>query len=491
MFNFISPEKAGIPSQKVMDFIKRAEDYGMNLHSLIMARGDDIFAEAYFSPIDANFLHRMYSVSESFVAIAVGLAEQEGLLRLDDPFIKYFPEYANYPAYEKFEQTTIRDMLTMRGCMAKVPLWWGKENRVRAYFESAPNQHPDTAFYYDSSGCFMLGCIVERVTGRPFLKYLKSKILLELGFSADSYCLLAPGGHSLSDSGVMCTARDLLIFTRFVAKGGVWKGKRYINEEFMRAAVAKQTDNSANTPAPLTDNCGYGYYIWKTPRDGFAFVGMADQLAVYDPETDFTFIMTAENMGCEATTRTLIADWLYRDIIPALGQPLEAAPDDEKALHQYLSSRNLLCQRSEIRSSLTDKINNRKYIADKNPLGIKELHFELNEDIGRLICNTRQGELRIRFGLNKNSKTRFPADKRIGLTASVYEEGVYDCYTSACWTDDRTLSIAARVTDTYMGTLHITASFSEDRLTLTFLPRSQRLFDDMSGRVTAIADKIC
>ena len=487
MFNTISPEKAGISSRKIMEFIMAAEDYGMNLHSLIMARGNDILAEAYFSPINASFLHRMYSVSKSFVAVAVGLAEQEGLLSLDDPVIKYFPEYAEYPADPRLETATIRDMLTMRTPMARIPIWWGKHDRVRAYFETEPNQHPGTSFYYDSAGCFMAGCIVERVTGRPFLEYMKDKVLLEIGFSARSYCLKAPGGHSLSDSGVMCTTMDLLIFTRFVSNGGVWNGKRYINEEFMRAAVSKQADNFTGAPAPLTDNCGYGYYIWKTPRDGFAFVGMADQLAVYDKDTDFIFIMTAENMGCESSTRALIADWLYRNIIPSPGEPTEADETSEKELRRFLTTRTLICQKGLDRSSMTDKINNRKYSADSNPLGIEDIYFDLHEDLGVLICNTSQGDMKIEFGFNKNRKISFPSNRRIGLVASFYEEGSYDCYASAAWVDDRTLSIAARVTDTYMGTLFITAAFLEDKLTLTFYPRSQRLFDNMEGTITATA----
>ena len=109
MFRTISPEKTGISSGKVLEFIKALDEHGLNTHSILMARGNDIFAEAYYAPFDANFKHRMYSISKSFTAIAVGLAEQEGLLSLDDKFIKYFPEYRNSKVDDRYEETTIRD----------------------------------------------------------------------------------------------------------------------------------------------------------------------------------------------------------------------------------------------------------------------------------------------------------------------------------------------------------------------------------------------
>ena len=47
-----------------------------------------------------------------------------------------------------------------------------------------------------------------------------------MGFSKEPYTLHVPGGHTFGDSGVMCTARDLLVFAKFVLNGGVWKGRR-------------------------------------------------------------------------------------------------------------------------------------------------------------------------------------------------------------------------------------------------------------------------
>ena len=91
----ITPERAGISSEKVRKFLEVLESYGLSTHGIIMARGEDIFLECYYAPFNKDTKHRMYSVSKSFITLAVGLAVEEGLLSLDDRMMKYFPEYDN------------------------------------------------------------------------------------------------------------------------------------------------------------------------------------------------------------------------------------------------------------------------------------------------------------------------------------------------------------------------------------------------------------
>ncbi len=489
MFNKISPEKAGIPSRNITDFINTLNSYNINTHSIIMARGNNIIAEAYYEPFNKNTLHRMYSVSKSFVSIAVGLAEQEGLLSLDDKFIDYFPEYQNENIDKKYRETTIRDMLTMRSCMAKYSPWWETDDRAKAYFDVTANQISGTNFYYDSSGSFILGCIVEKVTGMPYLEYLKEKVLLQLGFSKESYCLLAPGGHSHSDSGVMCTSRDLLTFARFVMNKGVWGGKRYINEEFMTAAISKQTDNDiTGTPTPLYDKNGYGYLIWKMPRDGFGFIGMADQLAICDPKTDFIFVMTGENMMCDDVSKTVILHELYKNIIEKISQPLPENHEEHHSLCSLSKNQKLISLTDSLQDNFSSKIAGKKYILEENQMGIKSLRLELISDSGILEFEKDNKIRKIEFGIGFNKFGEFPEDKRLGLTASVYEDGNYYYGASGIWCEQSKLHILVRVIDTYLGTLSIVLGFKDNGITLTMKKFAQRILDDYEGTVSGYSN---
>lgn len=489
MFNLLTPEAAGISSKEISLFINTLNSYGINTHSIIMARSNNIFAESYYAPYNKDTLHRMYSVSKSFVAIAIGLAEQEGLLSLDDKFISFFPEYENENTDKKYRETTIRDMLTMRSCMAKYSPWWGESDRARAYFAVKSNQIPSTNFYYDSSGSFLLGCIVERVTGMPYLEYLKKRFLCEIGFSEKSYCLLAPGGHSHSDSGVMCTPRDLLIFARFIMNKGVWNGKRYINERFMRDAVSKQTDNDmSGITAPLYDKNGYGYLMWKMPRDGFGLIGMADQLAVCDPKTDFIFIMTAENMVSEDVTKTIILHELYKNIIEKISEPL---PEDKEAyasLCNLLNGQKLICLTDSLEKNISDKISGKRYVLEENQMGIDSVILNFCGQSGWFEYE-KDGKInKIKFGIGYNEFGKFPGDKRMSVTASVYEDGQYDCAASAVWSEEGKLHILVRIIDTYLGTLSIVLGFKDNGVTLSMQKFAQRILGDYSGTASGYAE---
>ena len=85
----VTPESVGVSSDDILDFYKSLDDYGFYTHSILMARGDKVITETYYKPFNVNTLHRVYSVSKSFVAIAIGLALTEKILSLDDKIIDY------------------------------------------------------------------------------------------------------------------------------------------------------------------------------------------------------------------------------------------------------------------------------------------------------------------------------------------------------------------------------------------------------------------
>ena len=478
MFENVSPEEIGISSDNVLEYIKTLESYNLKTHSLIFARGDKIFAECYYKPFDKDFKHRMYSISKSFVAIAVGLAEQEGLLSLDDKFISFFPEYVNENTDDRFFEATIRDMLTMRTFMVDVALWWGEKDRAEAYFTKPSRQIAGTNFCYDSAGSFLLGAIVEKVTGMLFLDYLKDRIFCENGFSKDSYCLLAPGGHSHGDSGVMCTARDLLIFARLLMNKGVLGGKRYLSESFVEAAISKQTDTNYISELSFYHKYGYGYLIWKMPRDGFAFIGMSDQYVICDPQTDFVFIINSENYGSSEFSKAIIMHELYKTIIYNLKEPMNKNEEAHKKLCDYTASRSLISLTGNTDSKLIEQISGKKYMLEENAAGIEYVLLDFSKDAGVFEYKNADGINKIKFGMGYNEFSKFPGKKRMGLTASVYEEGTYDCAASAVWADENKLHIMVQIIDTYLGTLNISLGFKDNRVSLRMRKYAQRILDN-------------
>ncbi len=482
MFEKITPEEAGISSKAVLGFIRTLEQYHHCTHSILMARGNKIFAECYYAPFHPDFQHRMYSVSKSFVSVAVGLLVEDGKLSLEDRLVDFFPDSQNQYRNEKLEAMTIRQMLTMETCMSDNINWFysGTQDRTQVYFQMAADRNAGTLFRYDSPGSYMLCAIVEKITGKPFLEFMKERFLLKTGFSPNAYCLKAPGGYSFGDSGVMCTARDLLCFARFVMNGGTWDGIRYMKEDYLREATARQVDNSACGFVSYGDY-GYGYQIWKAPRDGFAFVGMGDQFAICDPKTDFIFIINSDNQG-NSGSRQILYHTLYRDIVEQLGEPLAQDGEAAQELEQYCASRKLYWYPGDVSSPFAQTFSDAVYQLEENPMGISRLKFHFLGDMGEISYHNAQGEKTIRFGFGHNVFQQFPQEGYSDLIATVPEPGhTYRCAASAAWTEPQKLHVKVQIIDKYFGILDMVFSFRDNLLSLTMVKTAEAFLDEYQG----------
>ena len=122
IFKTVTPEEVGVKSENVKKFYEKLEELQIASHSVLMLRGDKIFTEAYWKPFHKDFGHRMYSQTKSFVAIAIGLLVEDGLISLDDKICDYFRDKIDTPVHEYLEAQTIRDMLTMTTFLVSDPV---------------------------------------------------------------------------------------------------------------------------------------------------------------------------------------------------------------------------------------------------------------------------------------------------------------------------------------------------------------------------------
>jgi CubicO group peptidase (beta-lactamase class C family) len=485
--NYCTPEQAGLSSCHLVDFFNKLEHYGLSTHSVLMARGNDIFCECYYKPFDKNFKHRMYSVSKSFVSVAIGFCEQDGLLSLDDPMLKFFPEYAAKGA----PNATVREMLMMETAVEGFDKSWFRtvtDDRVACYFTPYKKKHPHTLFNYDSAGSYMLGVIVERVTGKPFMEYLKEKVLLDIGFSPDAYCLQAPGGYSWSDSGVMCTPKDLMLFARFVLNYGTWKEKRYLNERYLRAATSRQVSNN-DYGFTECDGYGYGYQFWMSEKGCFSMLGMGNQIALCDPAHDFIFVINSDNQG-NPYNYEHVFEAVYTHVIGHLQK--DKAKENAAAtatLQRILSDRKLFFLPDSTTSPFAKQIDGRIFICEENPMGIKWMRLALEGNEGTLYYENAQGEKALRFGFGHNVFQKFPQEGYADLVGTVPQKGHrYDCAVSADWPEVQKLRIRVQIIDKYFGNLAIVMGFRNDtQLSVRMSKKAEYFLKEYEGVLNATA----
>lgn len=311
------PEDCGIPSSTIVDFEMLLQKYRVRMHGYMMISGKRIIAERYYAPYTQNSLHRMYSVTKSFVALAVGLLVKDGLVKPEDKICDYFPEkLPEGGAHPWCAEMTIRDMLCMQTCYGSTTYkrYAGKD-WTESFFRVEPDHVPGTVFSYDTSSAHVLAALVEKLTGMKMLDYMRRELLGELGFSKEAYILEDPVGVSQGGSGMMSTLRDIAGVAYLCNHFGVLDGRELLPTDFVREAVANQVPTDLQPK--LDEQFGYGYFIWMPREEGFTFFGMGGQLAVCFPQYDFCYLTMADVNGSPAGVQILY-DCFFRTVYPYL-----------------------------------------------------------------------------------------------------------------------------------------------------------------------------
>ncbi len=450
MIGHTTPQAAGFSEKNIQNFLRELKRREINMHSLILMRGNDVFYERYWAPFTADTPHRMYSVTKSFVSIAIGCLVDEGKIALDDPIVKYFPDKQPAEVSPWMQKQTIRHMLMMSTCYAGFN-WFlpGVVDRTEFYFAQKPVKPAGSLFDYDSTGSYILGALVERVSGMTLLGYLKAKVLDRIGGFENAEILEVPDGVAWGDSAMICTTRALANFARFVMNLGTWEGERLLSEDYMREATRQQTNNDLSG-CNHHHTQGYGYQIWMNEQNGFSFHGMGGQHAICIPEKDFILVCTGDNQY-----NPLYAEILYRAVFDYL------IPDEEPFEDMDCK---LSVAHGEADSDLAAKVNGVEYVCDENPMGITHFHLEFDGDAGAFVYENAQGLKRLPFGMKKNWFGKFPQLGYSDGRGNVHEITgfMYDCATSAGWIERNKLQIRVQIIDRYFGSVIMTFGFTDD-----------------------------
>ena len=489
MFKTVTPEQAGISSAYVEKFIRTLEKRGLVTHSVLLMRGDDIFGEYYWKPFDEAFCHRLYSETKSYVSVAIGLLEQDGKLNLDDPICKYFPEKLEREPNDYLKKQTIRQMLTMSTC-GETPSWFrhSDPDRVHLYLNENDMRIPAGMRYsYDSPGSQVLCSLAEKLAGKPLFDFLNERIFSKLGTFKTATILKTKTEDSFGDSAMVCTARDMASFARFVMNYGKWNGEQILNEDYLRKATSPAVDNDFRCFDYYAAR-GYGYQFWCLGEEGFFFNGMGCQLTLCLPKQDLIFSITSDNQGFDSAKDRIVT--AFFDLIVENLQDT-ALPEDPAAYEKCLAlgkTLELAHLAGNRGSGYGKTLEGKTYICEENPTGITKFSFRFTgEDSGELHYTNAQGDKILPFGIGKNVFCKFPqfgySDEHAGLPGP--EGFLYDCAVSAAWREEQKILLKVQIIDRYFGNMLAIFSFRENYAVIRMTKTAEDFLGEYEGMFNA------
>lgn len=141
-----------------------------------------------------------YSMTKTYTAVAILQLAEQGKIRLDDPIDRYLPNHL-YGGHS----ITIRHLLAhTSGLPNPIPLRWVHLAEQSAGFDEdaalaqvvAENPklsfEPGRKYAYSNIGYWLLGKIVERVSGRSYTDYVRTNIIRPLGLSSQEMDFVIP-----------------------------------------------------------------------------------------------------------------------------------------------------------------------------------------------------------------------------------------------------------------------------------------------------------
>lgn len=290
-------------------FLAGMEAQSLDMHSVMIVQHGKVLYEHWQSEGKPDEPHVLNSVSKTFTSIAVGMAVEEGKIKLEDKLISYFPENLPKTSSKNLENIKVRDLLTMTcghdtdhtGEMQKMDstINWVSQ------FLSYPVEHiPGSYYCYNSVGTFMLSAIVQKVTGQTLDEYLKPRLFEPLAIKNVRWDT-NPQGICYGGWGLFLVTEDLAKVGQLILQKGKWNGKQLISEKWVTEMTGRQTDSrqagmtaEEMVLAGMTiENCdwlqGYGYQMWRCRNNAVRADGARGQYIIVMPDQDAVISMTS------------------------------------------------------------------------------------------------------------------------------------------------------------------------------------------------------
>ena len=329
------------------EYVADAVKNSIPLDAVVVLQHGKVIGERYINGWPKDSVHHMWSTSKSYTSLAIGFAEKEGLLSLDDKVCDFFPEIYG-PHIDESEQGsiiaagTIRDYLVMATGQEQDPTMILMMNLLENHPEIIPDDNlryvgayhdakginaiedifvvpftkrPGSHNLYNSIASYVLSAIVQKVTGQKTVDYLESRLWEPLGVKKPEWMEIS--GVSAGGWGLMLDAETMAKTGQMFLDGGQFAGKQVLPADYLEEATTAYFAwgapvNASPEEAPSYHQ-GYGYQFWIN-GDGYNTAGAHGQMIFVLPKYDAVVVGIADIMDDDHKECALV----WKHIVPVL-----------------------------------------------------------------------------------------------------------------------------------------------------------------------------
>lgn len=303
--SFVDPESL---RQRIDPELQLYEDAPAVQSAVVVYRGRIIY-EKYSPLYTKDTVARSYSIAKSILFTAIGIAIDEGYLKVTDDHL-----YDGWPQDDPRSKITVENILHMESGLQ----WeedWDEGDPVQLLTHPQGAAHlaankallhtPGTQFNYSTGNSAILAAyLTKKVGGTQQLNELLHKRLFEpLGMFSTSLTLDQTGVW-VGGVGANSTPRDFARFGWLYANDGKWNDQQIVSNEWALFAAA----SSATTDE-------YGSHWWKLEPDTISALGLYGQAIVVNKKLE-TVVVVNSSPGSDQDRGFSLALNLVKEISP-------------------------------------------------------------------------------------------------------------------------------------------------------------------------------
>jgi CubicO group peptidase (beta-lactamase class C family) len=325
----------------------------------IAKKGQVIYKKAFGSasielntPVQPDMVFNLGSITKQFTAICILQLVEQGKISLQDSvqqYVKNFPTKGYTITIENLLTHTsgIKDYLQIDYGQPYMERWDFSPAAVIDSFKNQPLEfEPGTKFQYSNSGYFLLGYIIETVTGKTWQEYVKKNIFVPLGLThtyTDSPNEIIPGRvYGYMNNNGHFEKADYWSATLPYAAGAIisnvedlYKWHKGLYEyKILKKEILEKAFTSFKLKNGLSTGYGYGWFIKKSNNffsieHSGGMVGFVTNEIYYPDEDVFIALLFNSGNAPKDELSVRLSEW-------ALGRSLQ--PDikiDESILNKY------------------------------------------------------------------------------------------------------------------------------------------------------------
>jgi CubicO group peptidase (beta-lactamase class C family) len=268
----------------------------------------------------ADIRRDIFSASKTFTSVAVGIAQAEGLLAVDDVVLSHLGHLTSAAA-AGVEAITIRQLLTMS---SGITYRWQDPDAdhpgdAASDILSTPlGATPGTTFAYRGASTYLLSRIIHACSGQDLRDFLLPRLFTPLGINNPQW-LRCPRGYSLGAVGLHLRTEELARLGRTVLDDGRYDDQQLVPVEYVASMIADSVPTGGHVAtgatAPHPDNARYGRHVWLCDRDdAWRMDGIYGQFSIVLPRQQACVTTTAHYQG----PTTDILDAIWSTVVPTL-----------------------------------------------------------------------------------------------------------------------------------------------------------------------------